>query len=104
MSNHRAVRLDKDALHTTSEQFCKFPHEFIYLYTFELNSNPKHGGELRTFLFLKMASVQNKLFVYYFGGKFDKHVENKFLKIIYNLNKAFENIVLNVLKICLIWN
>jgi hypothetical protein len=52
MSNHRAVRLDEDALHTTSEQFCKFPQEFIYLYTFELNSNPKHGGELLTFLFL----------------------------------------------------
>jgi hypothetical protein len=53
MSNLRAARLDKDALHTTSEQFCKFPQEFIYLYTFESNSNLKHGGELLTFYFFK---------------------------------------------------
>jgi hypothetical protein len=45
--------------------------------------------------------VQDKVSLYYFGGKYYKHLEinlapKKFLKIVYKINKACENMVKDV--------
>ncbi len=60
-----------------------------------------HGGREVTYIFTKIKSVQNEVFVYYFEGKNYECLENKIMPPndsanIYNLSNSFENIIKDV--------